>query len=173
MSYFIAKSIRHDKTNNTITICGGSNNVVPRSEHYYTFEIDGQYTFLMLFLDLISGSVQLNNSSSLSKKINSMMAELKERHKKSYPTKSSIDNYSIYTMSHTIQGNKEESLKNAHKWYLEYIDKPYGLEYKEYFEVYSEKWEEFRNYILSTYKQFYAELKINTEVNRQLLNSFN
>ena len=160
MSYFIAKSIKHDKVNNTLTICGGDNNVVPRSEHYYTFEKEGQYNFMDFFLDLMSGSIQLNKSSKLANKINDSVYSIKEKHKTVYPTKSSIDNFSFYTMAGTLKWNKEEAIANANKWYLEYQDKPYGLEYKEYFEVYSERWDEFKQYIIDTYKTFCKELNL-------------
>lgn len=113
MGSFIANSIKIQDS--VIYVKGGSSNIVPRDNDWTHYE-EQRY----LLIDLISGCLELNSTSQLSKKCHEAVGIIKERWQIKFGQRNkdfggclSINPYSLYSISRYTKAHKEEVLKNC------------------------------------------------------------
>jgi uncharacterized protein (DUF779 family) len=124
MSTFIAQEIRIDSIDGKIYLRGGDSNVVPRENNWWSYADNKDF-----FRNLISGTVELKNSSVLADKVNKAMDSIRNSHQKQFGERIErfgdcmISPYSLYSFKDYALGrSKKDYLEGQLKSLLLYVE---------------------------------------------------
>jgi hypothetical protein len=160
MSYFIANTVKVE--NNIISLKGGDNNVIPRSNYWTSYEPERNYLFLWNILDR---SVQLQSRSKLANKIINAAIKVENAHREKYPKESQnhgIGKYSFFQMRIVYDTSKDElrSLKDEQFNSWRDTGNEYTKENLEFYSYYLDNYEEIKMHIQKMHDLFEKETGI-------------
>lgn len=161
MSHFIATTLRFNKENKTIEIRGGDSNCVPRSNEWTEFE-----SLKGFFLDVVANDcIDISRcKNKFAETVKVAAKEIQELHKQIYPKENtSILPYSLYSVSKTIEWDKEKTIKNVRQNTYSGAN---AERFKRQDDILIREWDEFEKHTYKLMGLFFEKLGIKQEFNK-------